>query len=56
MLGALPPCSVDVPWWADVSPIVAAARTVHGLEVTVLRLLEAEEAGLRAAGRSLWAG
>ena len=48
MLGALPPFRVDVPWWPEVGPIVAAARAVHGLEVTVLRLLEGEEA--RAPG------
>jgi hypothetical protein len=48
VLGALSPFRVDVPWWPDVGSIVAAARAVHGLEVTVLRLLEGEEA--RAPG------
>jgi Phosphotransferase enzyme family len=48
MLGALSPFRVDVPWWSDVGPIVVAARAVHGVEVTVLRLLQGEEA--RAPG------
>lgn len=51
MLGGLPPFRVDVPWWPDVGSIVAAARAVHGLEVTVLRLLKGEEARVPGGGR-----
>jgi Ser/Thr protein kinase RdoA (MazF antagonist) len=29
------------PWWQDIAPVVAAAREQWGLDVTVLRLLEA---------------
>ena len=42
VLGALPPFRVDVPWWPEAGPVVAAARAVHGVEVTILRLLLAE--------------
>ena len=42
VLGALPPFRVDVPWWPEVGPVVAAARAVHGVEITILRLLVAE--------------
>lgn len=40
-LGALPPFPVDMPWWDAVAPLVRIARDRHGIEVTVLRLLEA---------------
>jgi hypothetical protein len=42
LLGALPPFRVDVPWWQEAGPVVAAARAAHGVEVTILRLLRAE--------------
>jgi hypothetical protein len=42
VLGSLPPFDVEVPWWQEVSDVVAAARTVHGLDVVVLRLLSAD--------------
>ena len=42
VLGALPPFRVEVPWWPQVAPVVAAARAVHGVEATILRLLVAE--------------
>jgi hypothetical protein len=38
--GALPPLEVPVPWWQEVGDVVAQARAVHGLDVTVLRLLD----------------
>jgi len=44
VLGALPPFRVDVPWWQEVGSVVAAAREMHDVEVTVLRLLETAEA------------
>jgi hypothetical protein len=43
LLGALPATPVATPWWQDVQPVVAAIRAAHGLEVTVLRLLEVGE-------------
>jgi len=39
VLGALPPFEVEVPWWQEVAPVVDAARSLHGLDVIVLRLL-----------------
>jgi hypothetical protein len=33
---------VATPWWQDIAPVVEAARTHRRIEVTVLRLLEAE--------------
>jgi hypothetical protein len=41
-VGALPPIPVATPWWQDVEPVVLAVRERHHLDVTVLRLLEAE--------------
>lgn len=41
LLGALPPLQVGVPWWPEVSDIIAETRRRHGLEVVVLRILEA---------------
>jgi Ser/Thr protein kinase RdoA (MazF antagonist) len=40
--GALAPFDVETPWWQDVAPVVAGAAEHHGLDVTVLRLLEAD--------------
>jgi hypothetical protein len=37
--GALSPFEVTTPWWQDVRDVVAAARVVHGLDVTILRIL-----------------
>jgi aminoglycoside phosphotransferase (APT) family kinase protein len=41
VLGALPPFTVDSPWWPDVEPFAPLVRERHGLEVIVVRLLEA---------------
>ncbi len=41
-LGALPPYDVQTPWWQDVGPVVAGARLRFGVDVDVLRLLDAE--------------
>ncbi|MFC7244348.1 aminoglycoside phosphotransferase family protein [Catellatospora aurea] len=43
VLGALPPYAVDLPWWQDVSEVVTGAREHHGVDVTVLRLLHADQ-------------
>ncbi|MFI7216322.1 phosphotransferase [Micromonospora maritima] len=41
-LGALPPFDVPDPWWQQVASVVDAARRRHGVEVAVLRLLDAD--------------
>ncbi|GAA2384293.1 phosphotransferase family protein [Catellatospora methionotrophica] len=43
VLGALPPYEVELPWWQDAAEIVAGAREHHGVAVTVLRLLHADQ-------------
>lgn len=40
--GSLAPVPVSTPWWQDIGPVVSAVRDRHGLDVTVLRLLEAD--------------
>jgi hypothetical protein len=42
VLGALPPYEVALPYWQEVSDVVAGARERFGVEVSVLRLLSAE--------------
>lgn len=44
VLGALPAFAVAVPWWQEVAPVVEGARARFGVDVTVLRLLDAERA------------
>jgi hypothetical protein len=41
-LGALPPYEVPMPWWQEVSDVVAGARDRYGVDVTVLRLLDSD--------------
>ncbi len=40
--GALPPFTVDSPWWMESGPVVEAARARFGLEIVVVRLLEGD--------------
>ena len=42
VLGALPPYEVPVPWWPEVADVVAGARERYGVDVRVLRLLDAD--------------
>ncbi|MGI5245894.1 aminoglycoside phosphotransferase family protein [Dactylosporangium sp. CA-139066] len=42
VLGALPPFTVEVPYWPEVWDVVAGARERFGADVTVLRLLHAD--------------
>jgi hypothetical protein len=42
VLGRLAPFEAATPWWQDAEPVVAGARARYGLDVTVIRLLEAE--------------
>ncbi|MCZ7439551.1 aminoglycoside phosphotransferase family protein [Micromonospora sp. WMMC241] len=41
-LGALPPFEVPDPWWQQVASVVDGARRRHGVDVAVLRLLDAD--------------
>jgi hypothetical protein len=41
-IGSLPPVAVATPWWQDVEPVVSAVRDHHGIDVVILRLLNAE--------------
>jgi hypothetical protein len=43
VIGSLPPFPVATPWWPEAAPIVRAVRERHGIEVVVLRLLQAEQ-------------
>lgn len=38
--GALPIFEVATPWWQDVGPVVGAAREAHGIDITLLRVLD----------------
>ena len=42
VVGRLPPVPVATPWWQETEPLVAAVRARYGIDVTVLRLLDAE--------------
>ena len=39
-LGALPSFTARTPWWPDVAEVVETCRTLHGIDVTILRLLD----------------
>lgn len=41
-LGAIGPFAVDIPWWAEVEPVVAHLREALGVPVLVLRLLQVD--------------
>ncbi|MDG4830186.1 aminoglycoside phosphotransferase family protein [Solwaraspora sp. WMMD1047] len=41
-LGALPPYQVAMPWWQEVSDVVDGARERFGVDVSVLRLVDAD--------------
>lgn len=41
-VGVLPPVPVATPWWQEVEPVVQAARQHYGVEIVVLRLIDAE--------------
>jgi hypothetical protein len=42
VVGRLPALPVPTPWWQDIEPVLRAVRERHGIEATILRLLEAE--------------
>lgn len=41
MLGVLPPFEAELSWWQDAAGLVRWVREHHGVDVTILRLLEA---------------
>src|SRR5258708_1908193 len=41
-IGSLPAVPVATPWWQDVEPVVRSVREHHGIDVVVLRMLDAE--------------
>lgn len=43
VLGALPPFEVPTPYWQEAGDVVEAVRGLHGVDVTVLRLLSATQ-------------
>lgn len=48
-LGVLPGFTISTPWWPDVADVVEACNALHGVQVTVLRLLDAETADPRGS-------
>lgn len=42
LVGRLGPLTVEVPWWQEAGPVVRAARDQLGIDITMLRLLDAE--------------
>ena len=42
LLGALPPFTVDEPWWPEVGDVVERARSGYGVDVAVLRIIGPE--------------
>ena len=41
MIGALPPLNLTLPWWPEAHDVVVAARERFGVDVVLLRLVEA---------------
>ena len=41
VLGALPPVQLEMPWWPEAQDVVTAARDRFGIDVVLLRLVEA---------------
>jgi hypothetical protein len=42
IIGALPPVPVRSPWWPEAAPVVEAVRERFGIDIVVLRMLDAE--------------
>jgi hypothetical protein len=42
-LGALPSFNATTPWWPDVAEVVERCRAIHGVDVTILRLIDAAD-------------
>jgi hypothetical protein len=41
-VGSLPAMPIATPWWQEVGSVVRAARDCHGVDLVILRLLDAE--------------
>src|SRR4051794_37728073 len=41
LLGALPSFETNLPWWQDSTDLVRGAREQHGVDVIILRMLDA---------------
>ena len=50
VLGALPPYDVALPWWQETADVIAGAKALFGVDVTVLRLLHVEREQTRDGG------
>jgi len=50
LIGTLPAFEVELPWWQEVADVVSGADRLHGLDVTVLRLLTTEPSARSAGG------
>jgi hypothetical protein len=50
VLGALPPYDVALPWWQETADVIAGAKELCGIDVTVLRLLHVEREQTRDGG------
>lgn len=44
VVGALPSFTVSTPWWPEAAGIVETCRVIHGIDITILRLLDAQAA------------
>ncbi len=53
-VGALPEFGVPTPWLQQVDDVVAGARRVHGIDVTVLRLLSVAGERVRYLAECAW--
>jgi len=42
VVGSLPAVPIATPWWPEAEPVVTAIRERYGVDVTILRLLDAE--------------
>jgi hypothetical protein len=42
LVGVVPTFPVETPWWQDAEPVVRGAHEHHAIDVTILRMLEAE--------------
>jgi hypothetical protein len=42
VLGELPPFRAPLPWWQDAGGLVEEVRRLHGVDLTILRLLDAQ--------------
>ncbi|MEJ2089640.1 MAG: hypothetical protein P8Y69_14450 [Gammaproteobacteria bacterium] len=51
VLGQLPIVHTKIPFWSEVESIVQEVRRRHGIDVTIVRLLDVERGGFMRGGR-----